>query len=158
MPPTKKSGTKSTQESNKQAVIRMNEAFNTGQLEVIDELLADSHTDHGPSRDPRAGAAGIRKKIGMLRQAFPDLKFTIEQIIAEGDVVAFRWKMVGTQSGEFVGYQPSHKPIEQFGHDFVTFKDGKIVTHYSATDSFRHILEKLGHEPRPREARKALAN
>lgn len=148
----------STQEINKRAVMRMNEAFNTGELEIVDELLAPSHVDYVPSRDAREGGGGLKSKISMLRQAFPDLQFTIEQMIAEGDTVAFRWKMVGTQRGEFVGREASNKRIEQFGNDFVNFKEGKMVSHYSASDSIRHMLEKLGHEPRGRPAQKESAD
>jgi hypothetical protein len=62
--------------------------------------------------------------------------------------------MVGTQRGEFIGHEASNKRIEQFGNDFVTFKAGKMISHYSASDSIRHMLEKLGHEPRTRVGQK----
>jgi len=134
---------------NKQAVRRMMKAFNTGDLSIVDELLAPSHKDLTPFPGTGPSAEGLKKQIAHIRQAFPDVKFTIEKMVAEGETVAFRWKMVGSQKGEFLGNPASNKKIEHFGNDIVTFRRGKMIEHRS-TDDHLELVAKCGHEPRIR--------
>ncbi len=135
MPPTE----------NKRAVRRMLKAFNTGDVHIVDELLAPSSKDETPFPGTSSTKEGLKQQITHLREAFPDAKFTIVYLVAEGETVAFRWKMVGTQRGELFGRPASKKRVEHFGNDFVTFRRGKMVKHESS-DGHRQLLRKLGHD------------
>ncbi len=136
-------------EENKKVVERMLEAFNSGKLELVDELLHREFGDETPFPGTSRDVEGLKKQIRHLHQAFPDVKFSIEAIVGEGDTVAFRWKMTGAQTGTFIGHAPtaaSKKTITHFGNDFVNFKEGKMVAHRS-TDNLRELLAALGHTP-----------
>jgi predicted ester cyclase len=76
------------------------EAFNRGNLGVVDEIYATGHVGHTagfPAQTP--GPEGVKEFVGLYRSAFPDLHTTIEDIVAEGDKVAYRWTSVGTHQG-----------------------------------------------------------
>jgi len=134
-------------EENKKAVQRMLDAFNTGDLAIVDQLMAPTHKDLTPFPGASGDPDGMKRQIRHLRQAFPDVKFTIEDITAEGETVAFRWKMVGTQRGSLLGHGPTNKVVEHHGNDFVKFAGGKMVEHRSS-DNLRELLHALGHEPK----------
>jgi steroid delta-isomerase-like uncharacterized protein len=84
------------------------EAFNQGRYEVIDEIAADGFVDH----DPMAGAQdaeAAKQSIAGYRAAFPDLHCTIEEIFEAGDKVVYRWTAQGTFENELMGLQPTHE-------------------------------------------------
>ena len=85
------------------------EAFNQGNLAVIDEVCAPNYVLNDPT-GPVRGPAGFKQFITMYRAAFPDLHFTIEEEIAEGDRVVVRWTARGTHWGELMGIPPTGKP------------------------------------------------
>jgi steroid delta-isomerase-like uncharacterized protein len=131
---------------NKKSVERMLEAFNSGDFKIVDDLLAHDFGDETPFPGTTKAHEGLKKQISHLRQAFPDVKFSIENMVAEGETVAFRWKMIGTQEKTFIGHAPSRKKVTHFGNDFVVFHNGKMVSHRSS-DNLRDLLSALGHEP-----------
>jgi predicted ester cyclase len=132
---------------NKRAVMKMLDAFNTGNTDIVDQLVDAQHKDLTPFPATKPNRDGLKMQIRMLREAFPDVKFTIEQISAEKETVAYRWKMVGTHQGNLFGYKATAKKITHFGNDFVLFKRGKMVEHHSA-DNLRDLLDKLGLPPK----------
>jgi hypothetical protein len=81
-----------------------------GNVDVADEVFADDYVRHDwrPSR-AEPGPAGQKRIAADLRRAFPDLRFDVEMIIAEGDLVAARWTAEGTNSGSWGG-QPANRP------------------------------------------------
>lgn len=88
-----------TTEDNKRNVREfMERAFNKGDLTVVDELAAADGVDHQepPGTDYRAH---LKEVVTRMRTAFPDLHFEIHEILADGDIVAFRSTMTGTQTG-----------------------------------------------------------
>jgi predicted ester cyclase len=103
------------------------EVLNRGDLSVVDELIAPDFLDHEapPGRD--RGPESMRGLATMLRTAFPDLHFTIEELIAEGDVVAGRLTMSGTHEGPLMGMPPTGRSVQQAHMHFVSVRDGKAV-------------------------------
>jgi predicted ester cyclase len=81
-----------------------------------------------------------------LRGAFPDLRFTLEDLVAEGDRVAARYYWEGTQEGEFMGYRPTGQAVRVGGMDFYRLRDGKIVEHWDRVDELG-LLRQLGMMP-----------
>lgn len=119
---------------NRKLMKRMEEAFNTGNLALVDELVAPDHVDRTPFPGTGRDRNGLKKQITALRKAFPDGKFRIVKMVAEGEAVAYSWKLVGTQKGPLLGRDATNKKITFFGNGFVTFKDGKMIGHEATDD------------------------
>ena len=135
-------------EDNKATVRRfIEEVFNKKNLAAIDELIAPNHIDHaaGAAGSP-AGPEGSRQLIGMMLTAFPDLHYTVEDMIAEGDKVAFRMTMRGTQLGAFGSIPPTGKHVEVLTIDIVRFENGKIAEEWGIDDMLG-MLQQLGLVP-----------
>lgn len=134
---------KSQLEKNKDVIRQMNEAFNTGNVEVVDRLFHPEHRDRTPFPGTGKDRGGVKQQIQAMRKAFPDGKYTLENVVAEGNTVAFRWKMEATHSGELLGQGATGRKVTHAGNDIVTFKDGLIVEHKSA-DNMAQLMGKLG--------------
>ena len=98
-------------EVNKTIVRRLfEEVWNKGNLSVADELFAPNYDHHDPSTpDFGRGPESEKKRATLYRTAFPDLRLTIEDIIAEGDAVMARWSCRGTHNGDLSGIAPTGK-------------------------------------------------
>ena len=84
-------------------------------------------------------------KVACLN-VFPDLTFSAEDMIAEGDKVAVRFTMRGTHKGEFMGVPATGKQFEVSGIDIVRFAGGKAVEHWGVTDTMA-MMQQLGAVP-----------
>lgn len=90
------------------------EAFNQGKLTVLDEVCASNYVLHDPT-GPIPGAEGFKQYVAMYRAAFPDLRITLEDEVAEGDRVVVRWVARGTHQGELMGIPPTGRQITVTG-------------------------------------------
>jgi steroid delta-isomerase-like uncharacterized protein len=125
-------------EANKILVRRLvDEAQTEGRLEVVDELLADDFVDHSPLPGLPANRDGIRILFGALRAAFPDLRVTIDEQVAEGEKVVTRKTFRGTHGGEFLGAPASGRAVAFEVIDILSVRDGKIAEH-------RVVFDQLG--------------
>jgi predicted ester cyclase len=122
------------------------EAFNQGNLGVIDEIVAEGFVDH----DPLAGdqdAAAAKQSIAGYRQAFPDLHCEIEEMIDAGDTVIYRWSAQGTFENEILGLQPTHEkgnPVRGITID--RYEGDKCVESWSEWDTLTFMRD-LGAVP-----------
>ncbi len=114
-------------EDNKAVIRRLYEAFNAGDLKAIDEALAANVVDLLPLKGQAPGVEGFKKRFTTLRKSFPDLSFTIETIIAEGNMVAERATLRGTHLGKFMSVPPTGKQVVGTMMAFNKFADGKVV-------------------------------
>jgi steroid delta-isomerase-like uncharacterized protein len=132
-------------EDNRDKIRRLfDEVLNAGKLSLLDTLIGAAYVDHNPSAGQPAGAAGVKGKVEALRSAFPDLRYTLEDLVAEGDLVAARYSWRGTHKGEaFLGIPPSGKSILVRGMDFYRLRDGRIVEHWDNIDELG-MLTQLG--------------
>lgn len=114
----------------------MERAFNEGDLSIVDEALAPAGIDH---QEPLGTnfATHLKAVITMLRTAFPDLHFEIHDMIAEGDLVAFRSTMTGTHRGPLQGLPPTGKQVSVAHMHFVRCADGK-------TSDLWHVWDTAG--------------
>ncbi len=137
-------------EANRQASRRIiEEAFSQGNLAVIDEVVAPDAVGHDPANPENTrGPEGIKQLIGMYRAAFPDLQFTVEDLIAEGDKVVVRWSSSGTHRGELMGLAPTGKRATVTGTGIDHFVDGKIVESWNHWDTLG-LMRQLGAAPPP---------
>ncbi len=132
-------------EDNKDKVRRLfDQVLNAGKLSLLDTLIGAAYVDHNPSSGQPAGAAGVKGKVEALRASFPDLRYTLEDLVAEGDLVAARYSWRGTHKGEaFLGIPPSGKSILVRGMDFYRLREGRIVEHWDNIDELG-MLTQLG--------------
>jgi steroid delta-isomerase-like uncharacterized protein len=134
-----------TAEANKLAFRRAyEEVFNQGTLAVVDEVIAaDFVTREAHPATTLPGPEAIRTAATVLRTAFPDLHFTIEELVAEGELVAGRLTMRGTHKGPLLGILPTGHAVEQAQMHFLRFRDGKAVEHWAVRDD-AGLLRQLG--------------
>jgi len=109
-------------------------AWNEHRPEAVAELLADDCVlhDNQPGQDSR-GFAGWMEQTRPFREALPDLHFTVEDIVGEGDTVAARFVVCGTHCGEGLG-PPTGKRIEVHGMVFAVVRDGKVAEGWNGFD------------------------
>jgi steroid delta-isomerase-like uncharacterized protein len=127
------------------------EVFNAGNLELIHELFAPNFVDHDPV-NPLPGLEGVRQVVGMYRGAFPDLRITVEDWVAEGDKVVTRFRAQGTHKGPLMGIPPTEKQVMVTGIDMLGFEHGKISEHWGNRDDLG-MLQQLGAVPAPGQVR-----
>ncbi len=103
-------------EDNK-ALIRgvIEEIWNKGDLAAVDRYFAPDYVDHSPLPGQAPGSEGYKQAVVAMREAFPDLRLTLEDILAQGDKVAFRYTMGGTHRGDFMGMPPTGKAFSVGG-------------------------------------------
>jgi steroid delta-isomerase-like uncharacterized protein len=119
------------------------EIYNTGNFDGMPEIFAEEYL-HGSANGPDAiGIAEGARRIGGFVTALPDLEWTFDEVIAEGDLVAVRWTTRGTHDGELLGFAPTGKPVEFTGISFFTVRCGKIVEFQTEMDA-AGLLEQVG--------------
>jgi steroid delta-isomerase-like uncharacterized protein len=101
------------------------EILNEGDFSRADALLAPEFVFRNPPVLAR-GRSAFEQVIQSVRRAFPDLRFVIEDEIAEGNKVVFRWRVTGTQTGAFLGHPPSGRAIDVTGINIFRIDDGRI--------------------------------
>jgi steroid delta-isomerase-like uncharacterized protein len=140
-------------EENKEKVRRfLQEAFNEGNLGVVDELFATDYVLHDPaSPEEVSGPEGIKQFVQMYRSAFPDTHITVEDQIAEGDEVVTRWTGRGTHQGELFGVAPSGNQVELSGITISRFEGGKFVEDWTNSDTLG-LMQQIGAVPSPEGA------
>jgi len=131
-------------ERNKELVRRLFEdVLNGGRLGLLDQLIGNGYVEHNPSHNQASGAAGVRAKVESLKAAFPDIRFVLEELIAEGAIVAARYQWRGTHKGTFLGIAPTGRRLAVRGMDFYRIEDGKLLEHWDNVDEFG-MLSQLG--------------
>ncbi len=126
------------------------EGFNEGKLTTVDELLAPTYIYQDALPGTPAGPDGIKGVITLFRGAFPDLQITIEQQVAEGDMVSSRTSMRGTHRGELFGVAATGRPVLMTGMTMVRFVDGRMVEAWVKNDVVG-LYRQLGLTPQPAE-------
>lgn len=131
-------------EQNKHSVQRAFDGlFSRGELTLADELVSADFLNHEvPAGAPR-GPAGLRQLVTMLRTAFPDIHYDVQELLAEDDTVAARTILRGTHQGPFMGIPPTGRPVVQEQIHILRFADGKIVEHRAVRDDLG-MLQQLG--------------
>jgi steroid delta-isomerase-like uncharacterized protein len=130
------------------------EAFNEGKLDVVDELVAPDFINHDPaSPEEIRGPEGLKDFVRTYRTAFPDIRVRIEDQIAEGDKVVSRWSGNGTHKGELMGMPASGKQATVTGISIDRLEGGKIIESWNNWDTLG-MLQQLGVVPEPARARR----
>jgi steroid delta-isomerase-like uncharacterized protein len=124
-------------EQNKTIVRRFVEESWKGNLDIVDELTARDYVGHDPANpEPVRGPEGVKTFISTYRAAFPDTRITVEDQLAQDDLVATRWTSRGTQKGELMGIEPTGKQVSVSGVTISRLVDGKVVEEFHNWDTF----------------------
>lgn len=98
-------------EENKAIARQFYKLIETGDLDLADEVVAEDYVNHNAIPGQTPGLAGYKEAISALRASVPDIQYTIDDQIAEGDKVLTRYRATGTHQGEFLGVPASGKPL-----------------------------------------------
>jgi steroid delta-isomerase-like uncharacterized protein len=132
-------------EENKAVVRRyIEEAFNQGNLDVVDEVIATDSIHYANVWDePVRGPKQRRQAVSRWREAFPDLHMSIDDLISEGEKVSYRWTARGTHQGEFLGMAPSGKQMTTTGIVIERLTNGKFTEGWTSSDTLG-LMRQLG--------------
>lgn len=134
-------------EDNKRLALRwLDEVWNKGNMNLINELIAPEYVLHDPIRPGLQGRAAIQESIATFRQAFPDLNFTVEDQIAETDKVVTRYIVAGTHLGPLMGITATGKQGMITGIDVYRIENGQIAEAWSNWDTLG-LLQRIGAIP-----------
>jgi len=137
-----------SEEQNKQVFRRLiEEGFNKGNLGVLNDVFAANFVEHQEGFVP-PNAEGVKGAIVSLRVAAPDLKLTIEEIIASEDKTWARITARGTHRGPFMGRPATGRSFSITVIDICRFENGKTVEHWGVADRLS-MMAQLGLVPRP---------
>lgn len=122
---------------------------NQGRLSSVDEFVAPGFVDHNPPGPGIApGPEGVKQTFAMFRAGLPDMNVTIEDQIAEGDIVVSRLTAQGTHKGELMGIPPTGKKLTMGIIDVLRFEGGQAVERWGQSD-LMGMMQQLGVAPMP---------
>lgn len=132
-----------TNEQNKAIVRRFWQAYEANDQAALDAVLAPDLLAQTPGSPEPQNRERHLQGISMFNAAFSDRHFTVDEMIAEGDVVATRTTLRGLHTGAFQGHPPTGKPIAATGLTLERIQDGRIVERWFSFDTAR-VLQELG--------------
>ena len=139
-------------EENKAVIRRVNdEVFGQGKLDLVDELFAANYVLHDPGipGGELRGPENFKSQwVSMFRTAFPDLRLSVEDQVAEGEKVVTRYTGRGTHQGELMGIPPTNNQVEVSGIIISHVSDGKIEEEWNIFDALG-MMQQLGVVPPP---------
>ncbi len=117
--------------------------FNNGELDVVDEIVGLNYVNHNAMPGEMPGREGLKSFVSQLRFSFPDLQFTLEQQLAEGDKVVTRWIASGTHQGDFLGIPATGKSLSISGTNIHRVSGGVIQEAWQDWDALG-MMQQLG--------------
>jgi len=122
--------------------------WNRKETDCLPEFLDDEYLIELDNGDPWEGKTldhdEFRKRLSHSFSSFPDIHFSIETIISDGDSVAITWVMTGTNLGNIDEYPPTGKKIRTTGMTIYRFRNGKICGHIQVLDRTT-VMKQLGY-------------
>lgn len=132
-------------EANKAVVRRYFESFNKDDLSHLDEIVTPDYGDRLEGQKP--GIDVIRNYLEGLKRSFPDFKWTIEQMVAEGDRVAVMNRITGTQLHDFGGMKATGNKVDFQAFQIYRIQNGKLAEHWEVAD-FATMQSQLTAKPK----------
>ena len=133
-----------TSEENKALVRRVIEGFlNSANPAIVRQLLAPDYVDNSPSNPGMGGLENIERSVADWHRAFPDTVNEVQDVLAEGDLVAARWVTRGTHRGEFMGIPATGNRIEVGSTGVFRILAGKVVESWDHFDALG-LIRQLG--------------
>lgn len=133
-------------EESKSIISRYFQAWNAGDVSALETIVDPGYVDHSAAPGTPTGLEGEGQFLRMVRTAFPDAEWTVEDVVAEGDRAAVRVTFRGTHEGDFLGIPPTHKSVAMLGIGIMRFGDGKLVESWISRDRLS-LMQQLGRLP-----------
>lgn len=133
-------------EQNKALVRRLFDEFYPGNVEVADEIFAAQAELNDSGKMMTVTPEDLKQRHRAQLAAMPDCTITLEDMVCEGDKVAYRWTLRGTQTGPLRGIPPTGKHAVMSGMTIMRIADGKIVAGWHNYDMLG-VLQQLGMIP-----------
>ena len=150
-------------EENKDVVRRLiGECINPYRADVLERFVTDDvrvHPGTAGSGPDTEGVDQLRESVHRFRSTFPDLHIDVDQLVAEGDLVALRWTASGTHSGPLAGVPATGAAVRWGGTDVYRLTEGRVVEWWR-NDDFVWLLRQVGRDLTPdatRPRRRELA-
>lgn len=127
----------------KEVVLRWFAELDRGNLDIVEELIAEDYVDHNPALpNLPSGREGVRQYVRILKTAFPDAIHVIDDVIAEDNKVMTRVTARGTFLGACIGYEPTGKVVEISGIAVHRVENGRLIEHWAHADmaGFMHQI------------------
>jgi len=123
------------------------EIWGKGNLAVVDEILASNFIFHYAPPGVAPDREGYKQTLTMYRTSSPDMHYTVDDMVAEGDKVAIRWAGKGTHRGDLMEIAPTGKKVTITGISIIRIAGGKIVEEWTEQDMLG-VLQQLGVAPK----------
>jgi len=140
----------------KALVRRFVEEWNKGKaatMVVLDELFATDFVMHHGTGEEIHGLKDFKQHVSEAFNVFPDLHFTIDDMVVEGNKIATRWTLTGTHKGEFMGRPPTNKKVKIWAITIDRIADGKLMEEWERYDTLG-LMQQLGITPTPKKGRR----
>ena len=130
------------------AVERVEALFNRKEVDRVEEFVTPDFVNHEAWRGEDPGYEGFKLRLRRLHDAFPDFRLEVEDVIAEGDLVAYRATVTGTHRGALMGIPATNKSFRVQHMHFLRLREGRASEHWAVRDDLG-MLQQLGLVPRP---------
>ena len=130
-------------EENKEIIRRYQEIYNRNDLDALGEVVSENLLTPRIMPGIPTGMEGAKAAHRIMLAGFPDYQTTIDDLFAEGDKVAARITMSGTNTGSFIGSSPTGRRVSFTGIYIARIENGKIVEHWGEEDGIS-LLQQLG--------------
>lgn len=128
------------------------EVYEEGNLAFIDEVCAPSYVEHKPAPGTTSDRQGMKDMVGAVRKAFPDIRGTVEDVIAADNKIAVRLRLTGTFRGQWMGSAPNGKSFDVSCIDIVRFDaNGQALEHWGVMDEMT-FARQIGLAPQDGES------
>lgn len=116
--------------------------INSGDTALGESIISPEVVFHAPtSPEPMHGFQAYKAVLAMMRGAMPDVKWTPEEMITDGDKIMVRFTMTGTQTNPFMNIPPTGRSINVTAINIYEFRDGKIVREHGLPDLFTMLMQ-----------------
>ena len=119
------------------------DVWNSGRLDLIDELVDSDYVSHIVHTPPIKNREELKRWVADVRSAFPDVRFTIQDLLVDDDKTILRWTSEASHQGEFLGVSGTGKKVVCRGITISRFVDGKIAEEWGEWDALR-LKEQIG--------------
>jgi steroid delta-isomerase-like uncharacterized protein len=135
-------------QANHKVVERFVDAVNAQAYDALDALVHPDYVDHDPIPGQGPGVAGLKTSYQIFAGTFPDIKFTLEDLVAEDDLVVARGVIEGTNTGPFMGIPPTGRPMRWSATRMFRVRDGQITEGWLNIDMVGMLVQ-MGVIPPP---------
>ena len=143
--------------TNKKLVRRFyREVYVDWNMALVDEVVSPRFTSHDWPEGGPTGPEGFRIYYSAIRSALPDARYAVDDLVAEGDRVVVRWRLLGTHKGDFSGIAATGRPIVLEGIAIYRLDGGKLMERWVVSDLYR-ALEGIRESSPPRSGQRAAA-